>query len=93
MTQAALIDVMHCCVQVVNGTDTGGAEALKAVRPVKAALLFAWYFAAFAAELAAFAVASATLHPIIVVPGYLPRCSGERSSGHGGLDRRIFWIR
>ncbi|CAE6973356.1 unnamed protein product [Symbiodinium sp. KB8] len=58
-------------VEVVNGTDTGGAEALKAVRPVKAALLFAWYFAAFAAELAAFAVASATLHPIIVVPGYL----------------------
>ena len=44
---------------------------MKAVRPVKANALFAWYFAAFSAELAAFAVASATLHPIITMPGYL----------------------
>ncbi|CAE7264719.1 unnamed protein product [Symbiodinium natans] len=58
-------------VEVVNGTDTGGPQALKAVRPVKATALFAWYFAAFTAELAAFAVASATLHPIITLPGYL----------------------
>ncbi|CAE7731105.1 unnamed protein product [Symbiodinium sp. CCMP2592] len=57
--------------EVSNGS--GGAEtpALKAVRPAKAAALFAWYLGAFAAELAAFAVASATLHPILIVPGYM----------------------
>ena len=34
-------------------------------------MLTAWYFGAFAAELAAFAVASATLHPVLTLPGYL----------------------
>ncbi|CAE6973672.1 unnamed protein product [Symbiodinium sp. CCMP2456] len=57
-------------VEVSTGADAG-ANALKAVRPVKAVLLSAWYWGAFAAELAAFAVASAVLHPIITVPGYL----------------------
>ena len=52
------------------GSDAS-AYALKAVRPVKATALFAWYLGAFAAELAAFAVASATLHPIVIVPGYM----------------------
>ena len=47
------------------------AAALRAVRPVKAALLLTWYFGAFAAELAGFAVASATLHPVITMPAYL----------------------
>ncbi|CAE7941220.1 unnamed protein product, partial [Symbiodinium necroappetens] len=46
------------------------AAALRAVRPVKAAMLSAWYFGAFAAELAGFAVASATLHPVLTLPGY-----------------------
>ncbi|CAE7543082.1 unnamed protein product, partial [Symbiodinium microadriaticum] len=57
-------------VEVKTGADAG-ASALKAVRPVKAAMLSAWYLGAFAAELAAFAVASAVLHPMITVPGYL----------------------
>ena len=47
------------------------AAALRAVRPVKAAMFTAWYFGAFTAELAAFAVASATLHPVLTLPGYL----------------------
>ncbi|CAE7668728.1 hypothetical protein AK812_SmicGene22555 [Symbiodinium microadriaticum] len=34
-------------------------------------MLFAWYSGAFVAELAAFAVANATVHPVITVPGYL----------------------
>ncbi|CAE7684657.1 unnamed protein product [Symbiodinium microadriaticum] len=54
----------------VNSGAKAGAAALKAVRPVKAAMLTAWYFGAFAAELAGFAVASATLHPILTMPGY-----------------------
>eukprot|EP00439_Symbiodinium_sp_Y106_P038916 s338_g4.t1 len=56
--------------EVDAGSDAS-AYALKAVRPVKATALFAWYLGAFAAELAAFAVASATLHPIVIVPGYM----------------------
>ncbi|CAE7561913.1 unnamed protein product [Symbiodinium necroappetens] len=55
----------------VNTGAEAGAAALRAVRPVKAAMLTAWYFGAFAAELAAFAVASATLHPVLTLPGYL----------------------
>ena len=53
--------------------DPSGASsiALRAARPVKAALLTMWYFAAFAAELAAFAVVSTTLHPLVTIPGYL----------------------
>ncbi|CAE6973350.1 unnamed protein product [Symbiodinium sp. KB8] len=57
--------------EVSTGTDGAEAHALKAVRPVKVAVFFAWYLGAFVAELAGFAVASATLHPIITVPGYL----------------------
>ena len=56
--------------EVGSGADAE-AYALKAVRPKKATALFAWYLGAFAAELAAFAVASATLHPIVIVPGYV----------------------
>ena len=56
--------------EVDTGSDAN-AHALKAVRPKKATALFAWYLGAFAAELAAFAVASATLHPIVIVPGYM----------------------
>ena len=70
-----------------TGTDRAEAHALKAVRPAKVALFFAWYLGAFVAELAGFAVASATLHPIITVPGYLlgavangasARCGGSQ---------------
>jgi len=56
--------------EVGSGADAE-AYALKAVRPKKATALFAWYVGAFTAELAAFAVASATLHPIVIVPGYM----------------------
>eukprot|EP00439_Symbiodinium_sp_Y106_P071147 s123_g12.t1 len=45
--------------------------ALKAVCPAKAMMVSAWYFVAFAAELAAFALVSATLHPLATLPGYL----------------------
>ncbi|CAE7568051.1 unnamed protein product [Symbiodinium sp. CCMP2456] len=47
------------------------AYALKAVCPGKAMMVSAWYFGAFAAELAAFALVSATLHPLATLPGYL----------------------
>ena len=52
-----------------GGADAAGSPsfALRAVRPVKATLLTAWYFAAFAAELAAFAVVSTTLHPMVTI--------------------------
>ena len=53
------------------GSDGAKLPALKAVRPVTFTALFAWYLGAFAAELAAFALASATLHPIVIVPGYM----------------------
>ena len=53
-----------------NGSEAS-AHAFKAVRPKMATALFAWYLGAFAAELAAFAVASVTLHPIVIVPGYM----------------------
>ncbi|CAE7790852.1 unnamed protein product [Symbiodinium necroappetens] len=56
--------------EVRQGAEAGAA-ALRAVRPVKAAMLTAWYFGAFAAELAGFAVASATLHPVLTMPAYL----------------------
>ena len=55
----------------VGGGSDATTHALKAVRPMKATALFAWYLGAFAAELAAFAVASATLHPVLIVPGYM----------------------
>ncbi|CAE7712608.1 unnamed protein product [Symbiodinium sp. CCMP2592] len=58
-------------MEVTTCLDSGEAYALKAVRPVKATALFAWYLGAFGAELAAFAVASATLHPTMIVPGYM----------------------
>ncbi|CAE7568060.1 unnamed protein product [Symbiodinium sp. CCMP2456] len=45
--------------------------ALKAARPTKAAMLSLWYFCTFAAELAAFSVVSATLHPFVTLPGYV----------------------
>ena len=62
--------------------------ALRAVRPVKAALLTAWYFAAFAAELAAFAVVSTTLHPMVTIGGYLFGAMANAVTHHlgGGWD-------
>ncbi|CAE7275722.1 unnamed protein product [Symbiodinium necroappetens] len=56
--------------EAVGAADASPSFALRAVRPVKAALLTVWYFAAFAAELAAFAVVSATLHPLVTLPAY-----------------------
>ncbi|CAE7712564.1 unnamed protein product [Symbiodinium sp. CCMP2592] len=73
----------------LGGTPTS-SYALKAVRPAKAAMLFLWYFCTFAAELAAFAVVSATLHPLVTLPGYvlgaLANGVAQWWSGDGGLD-------
>ncbi|CAE7910751.1 unnamed protein product, partial [Symbiodinium necroappetens] len=56
--------------EVKRGADAE-VYALKAVRPFKTAMCSVWYGAAYAAELAAFAVASAVLHPLVTMPGYL----------------------
>ncbi|CAE7731085.1 unnamed protein product [Symbiodinium sp. CCMP2592] len=64
------VDARSTC-HVVAGSDGAKLPALKAVRPATFTALFAWYLGAFAAELAAFAVASATLHPLVIVPGYM----------------------
>eukprot|EP00439_Symbiodinium_sp_Y106_P073568 s2010_g13.t3 len=68
--------------------------SLKAVRPVKAGMLTAWYFGAFAGELAAFAVVSATLHPLVTLPGYalgaLANGAAEWSGGEGYLWMAAF---
>ena len=73
----------------VGGTPTT-AYALKAVRPAKTALLFLWYFCTFAAELAAFSVVSATLHPLVTLPGYVlgavANGAAQWWSGDGGFD-------
>ncbi|CAE7272541.1 unnamed protein product [Symbiodinium necroappetens] len=64
------------------------AAALRAVRPVKAALLLTWYFGAFTAELAGFAVASATLHPVLTLPGYfLGAAANAAASWWGGSQQ------
>ncbi|CAE7251175.1 unnamed protein product [Symbiodinium sp. CCMP2456] len=61
--------------------------SLRAVRPVKAAMLTVWYFAAFAGELAAFAVVSATLHPLVTLPGYaLGAMANGAAEWSGGED-------
>ena len=73
-----------------NGAKEAATYSLKAVRPVKAAALSAWYLCAFAGELAAFAVVSTTLHPIATVPGYLlgavANGAAQWWSGERGLD-------
>ena len=60
------------------------------MRPAKAALLFLWYFCTFAAELAAFSVVSATLHPLVTLPGYVlgavANGAAQWWSGDGGFD-------
>ena len=67
------------------------AYALKAIRPMKATALFAWYLGAFTAELAAFAVASATLHPIVIVPGYmLGAVANTAAAWWGGSEDFLF---
>ena len=75
----------------VGGGSDANAYALKAVRPKKATALFAWYLGAFAAELAAFAVASATLHPIVIVPGYmLGAVANTAAAWWGGSEDFLF---
>ncbi|CAE7528712.1 unnamed protein product [Symbiodinium microadriaticum] len=70
--------------------DPSGASsiALRAARPVKVALLTMWYFAAFAAELAAFAVVSTTLHPLVTIPGYLLGAMANAVANLIGGDER-----
>ena len=76
--------------EVSFGSDAT-THALKAVRPMKATALFAWYLGAFAAELAAFAVASATLHPVLIVPGYmLGAVANGAAAWWGGAEN--FWL-
>jgi len=70
LSSAKVMAEGRLAMEVLNGTNAE-PYAFKAVRPVKAALFTAWYFCAFAGELAAFAVVSATLHPCATLPGYL----------------------
>ncbi|CAE7724039.1 unnamed protein product [Symbiodinium sp. KB8] len=76
------------------GSGSMQSYSLRAVRPVKAALLTVWYVAAFAGELAAFAVVSATLHPLVTLPGYalgaLANGVAEWSGGEGYLWMTAF---
>ena len=65
--------------QVLNGTNAE-PYAFKAVRPVKAALFTAWYFCAFAGELAAFAVVSFDLASLRNF-AWIPSGSSSRRSG------------
>ena len=75
------------CGEAAVGSVSMQSYSLKAVRPVKAGMLTAWYFGAFAGELAAFAVVSATLHPLVTLPGYalgaLANGAAEWSGGEG----------
>ena len=54
-----------------GGGGNAQSYSLKAVRSVQVTLLSVWYCGAFVAELSAFAVVSATLHPLATLPGYL----------------------
>eukprot|EP00439_Symbiodinium_sp_Y106_P031134 s3092_g3.t1 len=75
----------------VKAGAVASAYALKAIRPMKATALFAWYLGAFTAELAAFAVASATLHPIVIVPGYmLGAVANTAAAWWGGSEDFLF---
>ena len=68
------------CGEAAVGSVSMQSYSLKAVRPVKAGMLTAWYFGAFAGV-------SATLHPLVTLPGYalgaLANGAAEWSGGEG----------